>query len=177
MGQTWSGVDVSSLVTANERVRADSEPPTSTAGGHAVSRIPEEEEVNLRTSDIQYADWKKSSGILKEKSVQQPKRSRSMSLATAHLSDFSMFPDKYDSMPIRTPDNDAQAQTATPPSTPLSNLTAATAEWLFRNRYCHATKWLQLEKQNFRSSTRGIIRQHFFGKQQLNFTMKPMYLL
>merc|ERR1719385_158947 len=82
MGQGWSDGSfpvpngqtsvVTSRVSGNDatRHRSDSEPPTSW-GGHAVTRIPENEEVNNQTSDIQYADWKKSSlasGILREKS-------------------------------------------------------------------------------------------------------------
>jgi len=76
MGQTWSDTfpvpdgQVPVQDTNNVRHRSDSEPPTSW-GGHAVTRIPENEEVNNQTSDIQYADWKKSSlasGILREKS-------------------------------------------------------------------------------------------------------------
>jgi len=79
MGQTWSDETASAVATTPTsptgmwppRTRADSEPPTSW-GGHAVSRIPENEEVNVKTSDIQYADWKKASGasgILKDKSL------------------------------------------------------------------------------------------------------------
>lgn len=71
MGQGWSDGSLpdGQLPSHVTRYRSDSEPPTSW-GGHAVTRIPENEEVNNQTSDIQYADWKKSSlasGILREK--------------------------------------------------------------------------------------------------------------
>ena len=58
MGQTWSDTfpvpdgQVPVQDTNNVRHRSDSEPPTSW-GGHAVTRIPENEEVNNQTSDIQ----------------------------------------------------------------------------------------------------------------------------
>ena len=58
MGQTWSDTfpvpdgQVPVQETNNVRYRSDSEPPTSW-GGHAVTRIPENEEVNNQTSDIQ----------------------------------------------------------------------------------------------------------------------------
>lgn len=133
MGQAWSDgsfpvadgqVPSHVLSHASPRLRSDSEPPTSW-GGHAVTRIPENEEVNVQTSDIQYADWKKSSrasGILREKAglapvsapttplseepppltldfQPKPKLGRSMSVDHTHLADFSMFPDKFSLAP------------------------------------------------------------------------------
>ena len=67
MGQSWSdgsfpvadGQLPSHVIgqQAVPRHRSDSEPPTSW-GGHAVTRIPENEEVNVQTSDMQVKSFK-----------------------------------------------------------------------------------------------------------------------
>ena len=88
MGQGWSE-EQRFLNPAQPRQRLDSDPPASTSGGHTVSTIPENEEVNARTTEIQYADWKKASGasgILKEKSQYHPAPSSASDASTVSAS-------------------------------------------------------------------------------------------